>query len=159
MICMPTGSPSTVPTGMDTAGIAGQVGRHGEGTVVAESALEAEFGDQVAVADGGGHGPGGVEGHVGVGGGEDEVHLGEGLGHDLVQGHPEHLVGPGQLEVEAAEGDVHGELDLGGEELLTGGVAVAQVPDQGDQVAHGPFESGLGQLEGQIHPLRDRHRR
>ena len=81
MTCMPTGRPSTDPAGIETAGIAGQVGRHGECAVVAEGPLEAELAMRSTSPILVGIGPGGVEGDVGVGGGEDEVDLLEEIRH------------------------------------------------------------------------------
>ena len=74
------------------------------------------------------------------------------VGHDLVEVDAEHLVGPGHVEVEAVKAMLTANMDLGGEQLLALRVAVAEVADQGDEVAHGPLEAGLGELHHQVRP-------
>ena len=152
MTCSPTGSPSTVPAGMDTAGLPVRLAGMVRAPLLPMARVEAVLGDQVDLADRGGHGPGGTEGDVRVGGAEDEVGLLEQVGHLLVDVDPEHLGGAGGLHVEVVGGQVHAQLDLGGEVVVAVRVAVPELPGQADQVGHGPLEAALGQLDHDVDP-------
>ena len=133
-------------------GVAGDVGRDGERPVVAEGLLEAELGDEVAVADLGRHRTGVGEGDVGVGRAEHKVDLLEEAGHLLVGLDAEHLGSPRGLEVEVVGRDVEREHDLGGQVVDAIGVAVPQDAGEADRVGHRPLDGTLGEVDDHVDP-------
>ena len=106
-----------------------------------------------------GMGPAAAKAVSGLVAAEDEVGLVEDVGHPLVDVDPEHLGGSGGLHVEVVGGQVHAQLDLGGEVVGAGRVAVAQGSGQADQVGHGPLQAALGQVDHHVDPGRGGARR
>ena len=85
MICIPTGRPSKVPTGIDTAGLPAKLAGKVRFPWLAPTRMMSPNRSMRSMSPTVvGHGALGAEGHVGVGRAEDEVHLVEEVRHHLV---------------------------------------------------------------------------
>ena len=60
---------------------------------------------------------------------------------------------PGRLRRVVVGGQVHADLDLGGEVVVAAGIPVAQLLDQPDQVGQRPLEAALGEFHDHVDPL------
>ena len=139
-----------MPIGMATAGcpvvLAGMV----SAPLLPSAASKPSSEIEVDPVDRRGHRTLRPEGHVGVGGADDEVGLLEDLRHLHDHGAPERLDVLRRLDAEVVGGDVGGQHDLGRELVLALGVPVPEADQQAGRPGHGPFEATPGQRDGHV---------
>ncbi len=152
MTWRPTGSPSTVPAGMDTAGLPVRLAGMVSAPLLPTALLKPYSLMRSTPPTVVGMGPVAAKAVSGLVAQKTKSVCSNRVAICSLTVDAEHLGPARRLHVEVVGGQVEAELDLGGEVVVAAGVEVAQLAGQADRVGHDPLEAALGQVDHHVHP-------